>query len=264
MKKTSLLVAAIFLCTYIFAQESTSVNTASDAKVRLGLSFSPVMSWFATSGDAGMVEPDGTRLNIAFGLHTDFKIAGNSQYYFSTGLFLLNTGGTIRHDYFVENDDGTYSLSERTSDFRINYVNIPLTIMLRTQEIGYWRYFGRVGFDAGISTKSTYDYEDVRLSDQVQFNQEDEDSSDLTGLFRFGLRVEAGAEFNIGGTTNLFFTAAYNHGLNNVFTDDYELPTGEVNEGGRLLTDPNSGEPFTEREVKASTNFVTLSIGAYF
>ncbi|MGB6036615.1 MAG: outer membrane beta-barrel protein, partial [Cryomorphaceae bacterium] len=211
------------------------------------------------------VQPDGTRLNIAFGLNTDFRIGDNSQYYFSTGLFLLNTGGTLTHDYFIQNDDGSFSLTERTSDFRINYVNIPVTIMLRTQEIGYTRYFGRVGFDAGVSTKSTYDYEDLRLSDEQTFSSEDDDSSDLTSLFRFGLRVEAGFEYNVGGSTNLFVTAAYNHGLNNVFTDEYELPTGEtVGETERLAIDPNSGEPFLDREVKASTNMFTVTIGAYF
>lgn len=263
MKKTGLLIVAIILSVSAFSQ-SAAGTTELDPKVRLGLSFSPVLSWFSTSGDAGAVSPDGTRLNIAFGLNTDFRIAENSQYYFSTGLFLLNTGGTLTHDYFVKRDDGSFSLSERTSDFRINYINIPVTIMLRTQEIGYMRYFGRVGFDGAVSTKSTFDYEDVRVSDDVKFTQEDEDSSDLTSLFRFGLRVEAGFEYSIGGSTNLYFSAAYNHGLNNVFTDDYKLPTGAATEDGRLLRDPNSGEPFTERRVKASSNFFTLTAGAYF
>ncbi|HKL40740.1 MAG TPA: outer membrane beta-barrel protein, partial [Cryomorphaceae bacterium] len=223
MKKIGLFILAICLYFSGISQDVTG-TTQTDPKFRLGLSFSPVVSWFATSGDAGLVDPDGARINIAFGLNTDFRIGDNSQYYFSTGLFLLNTGGTLTHDYFRQNEDGTFSETERTSDFRVNYVNIPVTIMLRTQEIGYSRYFARVGFDAGVSTKSTYDYEDLRLSDEQTFNFEDEDASDLTSLFRFGLRVEGGFEYNVGGTTNLFFTAAYNHGLNNVFTDDYKLP----------------------------------------
>jgi len=262
MKKIGLFILAICLYSSGISQDVTG-TTQTNSKFRLGLSFSPVVSWFSTSGDAGLVEPDGTRFNIAFGLNTDFRIGENSQYYFSTGLFLLNTGGSLKHDYYIQNDDGSFSLTERTSDFRINYVNIPVTIMLRTQEIGYSRYFARVGFDAGVSTKSTYDYEDLRLSDDQTFSVEDESASDLTSLFRFGLRVEGGFEYNIGGTTNLFFTAAYNHGLNNVFTNDYELPTGESVDG-RLAIDPNSGEPFLDREVKASTNLFTVTVGAYF
>jgi hypothetical protein len=263
MKKIALFILAICLYSSGISQDATG-TTETNPKFRLGLSFAPVVSWFATSGDAGLVEPDGTRFNIAFGLNTDFRIGENSQYYFSTGLFLLNTGGSLTHDYFVE-ENGEFSLTERTSDFRINYVNIPVTIMLRTQEIGYTRYFARVGFDAGVSTKSTYDYEDTRISDGATFPQEDENSSDLTGLFRIGLHVEAGFEYNVGGSTNLFVTAAYNHGLNNVFTDDYELPTGErIGETDRLAIDPNSGEPFVDREVKASTNLFTVTVGAYF
>ena|GEM_PF-1147761 len=258
MKKIALFIVALAAYSTAISQDSSNTSD-SNQKFRLGLSFSPVLSWFATSGDAGLVQPDGTRLNIAFGLNTDFRIGENSQYYFSTGLFLLNTGGSIRHDYFVE-DGGQFVLTERTSDFRVNYVNIPVTIMLRTQEIGYSRYFGRVGFDAGVSTKSTYDYRDTR--DGIDYPQvEDEDSSDLTSLFRFGLRVEAGFEYNIGGSTNLFFTAAYNHGLNNVFSKDYELPKLD---GNNEFIPSDDGSPQTERRVKASTNLFTITAGAYF
>ncbi len=268
MKKIALLSFALFICGLTFGQEQVPQNSmgAPGQKVRLGLAFSPVISWFNTSGDAGLVDPDGPRFNIAFGLNMDFRIAQNSNYYLSTGLFLLNTGGTIRHDYFTENDNGEFFLSERTADFRINYVNIPLTVLLRTNEIGYMRYFGRVGFDSAFNTNSTFDYEDFRSDVNQTIAVEDEDASDFTSLVRFGLRIEAGFEYNIGGTTNLYFSAAYNSGLNNVFSEDYKLPTGaEVDDpSGQLAIDPETGQPFVDRRVKASTNMVVLTVGAYF
>jgi hypothetical protein len=272
MKKIGLFILVLFCTSLAFSQTTTTPAPAPtplpqtapvNQKVRLGLSFSPLLSWFSTSGDAGAVEPDGTRFNIAFGLNTDFRIAQNSNYYFSTGLFLLNTGGTLRHDYFTENDNGEYFKTERTSDFRINYVNIPVTMMLRTNEIGYIRYFGRVGFDAAFNTKSTYDYTDVNLDNPsaADLTVEDEDASDLTSLMRFGLRIEAGFEMQIGGTTNLYFTATYNSGLNNVFSDDYELP--KTNSLGELIPG-EGGEPQTERRVKATTNLFAITAGVYF
>jgi hypothetical protein len=272
MKKISLI-----LFTLCFAVQASAQDTAATApsntyspppqsqKVRLGLSFSPVLSWFSASGDAGTVEPDGMRFNIAFGLNTDFRIGQNSNYYLSTGLFLLNTGGTITHQYFTETAGGDFFLSERTADFRINYVNVPFTVMLRTNEIGYMRYFGRVGFDAAFNTNSTFDYEDFIEDQEQTISVEDEDASDFTALFRAGLHIEAGFEYNIGGTTSIYFSATYNNGLNNVFSDDYRLPTGATEDGSdRLAIDPDTGEPFVERRVKASTNLFMVTVGAYF
>lgn len=246
------------------APGNNSSSSQNGQSVRLGLAFSPVLSWYSASGDAGTIEPDGTRFNVAVGLNVDLRIAQNNNYYFSTGLFLLNTGGTLKHDFFNVVDDQIFR-TERTLDFRTNYVNIPLTVMLRTNEIGYMRYFGRVGFDAGVNTKSTYDFSDVRIDvdENQEFSVEDEDASDLTALFRLGLRFEAGFEYNLGGATNLYATASYNHGLNNVFTDDYRLPQLDENTG-ELLINAETGLPENGRRVKANNNLFMLTVGIYF
>ena len=117
MKKLALLSLAIATSLLVVGQNDTpqtpapapasapaAQNSQSTQKVRLGLAFSPVASWYAASGDAGTIEPDGARFNVSFGLNIDFKIAQNNNYFFSTGLFLLNTGGTLKHDFFNEVD----------------------------------------------------------------------------------------------------------------------------------------------------------------
>ena len=278
MKKIALIVLATISSMLVIAQTETQPpatpattpapapvappQTDQGQKVRLGLSFSPVISWFNASGDAGAVEADGTRFNIAFGLNTDFRIAQNNNYFFSTGIFLLNTGGTINHKYFAESN-GEFVLTDRTADFRINYVNIPLTVLLRTNEIGYIRYFGRVGFDASVNTSSTVDYSDVNLDfpDSPDLTVEDDDASDFTSLFRFGLRIEGGFEYSIGGTTNVYFSAAYNNGLINVFSDDYKLP--KLDDNGQLIL-TEDGSPQTDKKVNATTNLFTITAGIYF
>jgi hypothetical protein len=268
MKNLVALFAFILLGAGAFAQQATDPNVNPDLspRFRMGLGVSPVLSWFNTSGDAGLVEPDGVRFNILFGLHTDFRIGYNSNYYFSTGLFLMNTGGTLRHEYFVENEDGTYSLTEREVQHRLNYVNIPLTIMLRTNQIGYNHYFVRLGFDSGFNIASTYDSDDTRVAGSQQtVTIEDADGSDFAALFRFGLHIELGMEYNIGGNTNLFFGVEYNNGLNSIFSDDYRLPTGQTRpETNELSIDPETGLPFVDQRVKASSNFIALKLGAYF
>jgi hypothetical protein len=123
------------------------------------------------------------------------------------------------------------------------------------------RYFGRVGFDASFNTSSTFDYRDVdAVSEAVIESVEDDDASDFTSLFRFGLRIEGGFEYSIGGTTNLYFSAAYNNGLSNVFSDDYKR--AKLDGAGQLLLS-DDGTPQTDK-VKAATNLFTITAGVYF
>ncbi|MFT5595656.1 MAG: hypothetical protein ACI8QH_000439, partial [Flammeovirgaceae bacterium] len=77
---------------------------------------------------------------------------------------------------------------------------------------------------------------------------------------RFGLRIEGGFEYSIGGTTNLYFSAAYNNGLSNVFSDDYKR--AKLDGAGQLLLS-DDGTPQTDK-VKAATNLFTITAGVYF
>jgi len=222
MKKIALLVPALLLsASVLFAQpaEVTPEGLTKNPGFRMGLSFSPVLSWFAPNGGEKFVDPDGTRLNIAYGLHTDFGLGTSRNYYFSTGLFVLNTGGTLKYAY-QDPDDANFTAA-RTIDYRFNYINIPLTMLLRTNEIGYTVYFARVGVDNGLKIKSVYNSKD-QLPDGSVLSKEDEDSPDYSTVYRAGLQIEGGVEFNLTGTTNLFVSVTWNNGLNNIFSKKAE------------------------------------------
>ena len=45
-----------------------------------------------------------------------------------------------------------YQLKERK--YKINYVNIPLILKMKTKEIGYFTYFGEFGAVLGFKTKT--------------------------------------------------------------------------------------------------------------
>lgn len=264
MKKYALTSYAIFaLIAVTSAQSPTGENT--DPKVRMALSVAPVLSWFNTDGNAEFVKRDGPRFNISYGLHADFGFGSNHNYYFSTGIFQTNIGGTLVHDYYVQDGTG-YLLTTRTTDFRMNYVDIPLTLMLRTNEVGYIRYFGRVGVDMGFNFKSTYDSQDVIKSkpSAETRNLEDESASDWTNLMRFGLHLELGFEFNLTGNTNAVVGLEWNNGLNNLFDKSYKIPTGQMGEDGYLATNPDTGEPYVDRKVKSSIDYLALRVGIYF
>ena len=229
------------------AQDTTLADPPSPAQInnpnpflRMGLSFSPLLSFFSPDGSADVIYGDGARFTIKYGLHVDFRLSANPNYYFSTGLFLLNTGGKMVHPH---NQTVEGIPLERNGTYRLNYINVPATFMLRTNEIGYIRYFGRVGVDLGLNIRASADTQDFetdggsRIEDEVDF-------SDNVNLFRGALHLEAGFEYNVGGTTNLFLSAEWNNGLNNVFHKDYQYYNGS--------------------RVKAVSNFVSLNAGVYF
>lgn len=249
MKKIALLLSTIVLTVSVaYAQptDTTYSGLTKNPKFRMGLSFSGVFSWFATNGSDAFVDPSGSRFNIAYGLHTDFGLGTNRNYYFSTGIFALNTGGTLKYAY--KNESG--EVAERTIDYRFNYVNIPVTMMLRTNEIGYTVYYARVGIDNGLEFKSLYNSKDLYPDGETRA-KEDEDSPDYGTLYRAGLHIEAGAEFNLTGTTNIFIGLEWNNGLNNVFSKDAEgvdpeNPTGDL------------------KRIKGNSNLLKLNVGVYF
>ncbi len=248
MKNIFLSAILVFSCALMgSAQDTTIANPPSPAQLnnpnpllRMGLSFSPLISFFSPDGSASVIYGDGARFTIKYGLHIDMRLSANPNYYFSTGVFLLNTGGKMNHTYYeVENIP-----IERNGTYRLNYVNLPATFMLRTNEIGYIRYFGRVGVDLGLNIRATVDTEDF-VTDGGTTIMDEVDFSDNVNLFRGALHLEAGFEYNVGGTTNLFLSLEWNNGLNNVFHKDYRYGTD------------NS-------RVKAVSNFVSLNAGVYF
>ena len=261
MKKIALIIALIAI-TIGTAHSQDSLSTPAQntsQKLRMGLSISPLLSWFATDGDAGRVATDGVRFNIKYGLHIDSRLGANPNYYFSTGIFVMNTGGKLDHQYFNVNSSGDTLLTDRNVSYRFNYVNIPITMMLRTNEIGYITYFARVGFDAGFNIKATMDFDD-RFADGEVKSVVDADAADFAGLFRAGLHIEGGIEYNFSGNSRFMISLEYNGGLNNIFSSDYKLPV--VDSDGDLVIE--DGNVKTDQRVKGSSNIVMLNLGVYF
>jgi len=108
-------------------------------------------------------------------------------------------------------DNSAYLLLERT--YRINYIHIPIGLKMRTKEVGYFVYYGQFGANIGIKTKA-------RVKDQILTNNNAAEISDLIlndGIqpIKLSLNVGIGAEYNLSGSTSMFFGASYNHGFSN-------------------------------------------------
>ncbi|MEX2595531.1 MAG: hypothetical protein WEC59_01280, partial [Salibacteraceae bacterium] len=153
-----------------------------------------------------------------------------------------------------------YGKLERT--YRLQYLNVPLLLKMRTNEIGYMTYFGAIGFDLGIRTRAfannRYEWK------QDNFIQEEKDLNIQReiSLFRLAINLTVGGEFNLSGNTNAYVGIGWHNTFTNMFQNS---PTN------RILKPDSDGNPALEnglavlgKNKKAVTNYVSVDLGIFF
>lgn len=210
---------------------------AQDKSVRLGIKVSPNMGFIRS--DVKELKADGTRIGYTFGLMADFMLGTNQNYAFSTGLYLNNVGGKFKSDisYTLDNAVRTGVLSTELSS---QYVEVPVTIKLLTNEIGYMKYFGQLGFGAAFNVADKATTTVPSGSGLVALDKED--YKDNIALFKASLIVGLGMEYNFSGATTLMVGVNYNNGFTNLFQD---VKVGE-------------------KDAKAKQHYLELNLGMFF
>lgn len=224
----------VFAILCLLAFTAASVH-AQDRSVRFGIKAAPNLGFIKP--DTKELKNDGTSLGYTFGLMCDFMIGSTENYAFSTGLFLNKIGGKYTFPFGDKN---------LRTESRYQYIELPLTLKLKTNEIGYMTYFGQIGFGAGfnIAAKSNLDVPDAK-GDIVHMT--DENILDKTNLFKASLIVGAGMEFNFSGNTSAMVGLTYNNGFTNILKDQ-KVPDSSGN----------------EKALKAKQHYFELSLGVFF
>ncbi len=243
MKKALAPLAALLLAPALLTAQD-------DVGVRFGLKLSPNTAWVRP--DTRGLKSDGNTVGYTFGLMADFPVGASGNYYFSTGLNLNRIGGTYVLDYkYVEGPNEPERTRPLATDVRLTYLEVPLTIKMMTNEIGYMRYFGQVGVGAAFNIRAKGDItQPVLHADGVYLSEfktvEDEDLQSRTNFFKASLIVGAGLEYNFSGNTSLMAGVQYNGGFINMLQDV------EVNVDGSM------------KKAKALANYIELTIGVFF
>lgn len=180
MKKQLLVWAALLLATGALANLKAQ-------NVRLGLSVTPGISWMKFDDGQGNTEGY-NKIGVNYGLTVDLGFA--DRYALSTGIFAEHGGA--KGDTLV-------------GDVKLTYVNIPLTLKLKTNQFGKFTPYGQVGFTPGIA---------------VQRKVDDIDAKDGYGLFNLSLTVNAGTEFEIADKTSAFAAFHIDNGLLDIGKDN--------------------------------------------
>ncbi|NND77151.1 MAG: PorT family protein [Flavobacteriales bacterium] len=247
MKKYFGLLLFIGIFTSTYAQDSQ--------KVRFGFAASPIISWLQPDGK--YLEKEATRLGFQYGVISDIRIGDNDKYAFSTGILVDNIGGSVLDDHFHNGDTLITEFGDVKTTYKFQYLTFPLSLKLKTNEIGYLTYYGQFGLDVGFNLKARRDVEGTLGG--VAYVDEDIDVIDGIVPVRTALRVAVGGEYNISGSTNLMVGLAWNNGLTNVL-DFNELD--EDPDGKPIFAD--NGVLKQGKKLKAVNNYFSLNLAVFF
>lgn len=181
---------------------------AQDNKVTGGLYVSPIFGWLKP--DSKVVEKDGSRFGFGFGIPIDINFSKN--FAFSTGVSFENLGGGLKYidtiPVFNTVDTDFVNLPKNTVvDYRIQYLEIPLSLKGKTNEIGYLTYFIKAGITPGFRFKAK--------GDITVNNGKDNDIKDEVKAFNMGYHISGGFEYSLGGSTKLLVEVVFTNGLSN-------------------------------------------------
>lgn len=203
MKKT-LLVLFLFIAVNSFAQDAS--------QIRLGLTAHPTFGFLKIENGKG----NGLSTGFTYGLMSDFEFAEN--YCFGTGLTITSINGTgsllnYQPYHAGVNGDAAYDVK-----FKMQYLQIPLTVKLKTDEVDEIKWFGQFGLttDFRISARQDVEQNNNQLADHVS-------ATDRTKFFRAGMIIGGGAEYRLSGKTSLVGGLTYNNGLTNIAAKGQEV-----------------------------------------
>lgn len=207
------------------------IGQAQDEGFRLGIKFAPNFHWMRS--DSKELSGDGSNLGYSFGLLTEFPIGDRGTYYFSSGLLLNHIGGRFAAD-FSQDLEGVTTRVVSEQDVRMNYLEIPVTLKLRAVNDNPITFYGQVGMSTSLCLRARSEFtSSTTVSGTTTTISDEDDVLDDVTLFRFGMVVGAGVEYETEAVT-LFGGLTFNNAFSNVLDKDAKRLVNE-NSKSRLF-----------------------------
>lgn len=271
MKNLLLIVCLLALATDLFAQDP-AVGPKMRKKFKIGFNLSPAVDFFQPNTEG--VDLDKAKAKFGYGMMGEYAFTNNYAIGFGLehkmGGASLDFGADADARYISQSDKNEYRLLTRT--YRYDYVNLPITLKLMTNEIGYFTYFGQFGADISILASSKAKDERQLVTDTstvagvVSEIYGDAAETDFVGRYNQSmfinvkLRIGAGFEWNFSGNTSLVASISYHNGFIDLMKDSDADKI--ANDEGLFKYDENRNVvPF---EMNANLHHVALNVGILF
>ena len=194
---------------------------------------------------------DGTTVAFGYGIMGDYYFKSN--YGISAEIMLSNIKSKFKvTEPLAFNSAMSDTVNDLRYEYNIQYLDIPLTMKIRTKEIGDMTYFGQFGVSMGFALNAKTSIVSTGLpksiSDQepteYRVNGAEGDAftvnnfDDKVFLFRLPLIIGGGVEYKMAGSTSLQISVR----IANAFTDMF----------------------VKDKTAIAKNNYVALSVGVLF
>lgn len=209
MKRISTILILSLLSFGAWAQNSSLTNYG----FRLGLTATPTFGWIKPEQG----KTDGVALGFSYGLIGDFNFAPN--YSFSTALTITTVNGKsteVDPSNIIgptPNVVGAGTPVAYDLKYKLQYVDLPLTIKLKTVKEDGKRWYGQFGLSNSFLLNAKQD----AVGGGAKLNNEKID--DYTKFYRAGLIIGGGGEFDVSGNTSIVAGLTFNNGFTNIVTD---------------------------------------------
>lgn len=286
MKKILLIVSStLLLANTIISQDE------ADKTFRFGLRVSPTPTWLR-SGEPKLMESAGAKFGFGFGLQAEFRInstasfvtgiggdflGGKQTYKNGQGYILTKDGGYTKSSstQFGQSPTGLYSSNNNGDQFyeiksrnvKTSYVTIPILLKLMTKDISGFKYYGVFGGNIAIQTKFRATDEITALNYNITNNTyETGGTTTITDMkptgdlipINVGLNVGLGAEYNLSGSTSVFFGISYLRGFINQYQGTSDIMVDKIKDNINAGTQPPKSKQ------SAYSDGVQLNLGILF
>ena len=225
-----------------------------ERKVALAFTVSPSLSWMETTNDG--YENDGTSMGIKYGLLIDFRLFGVDNYALTSGFTMNHINGKLSEPTYFTNSNGTLSSARASAKYKMTYIDVPLAIRLKTNEIGYNVFYGVFGSELGFNISAKRQYTDSYSGGTLP-EKTDDVSSDVN-LFRTSLVFGAGIQRNISGNAYYRIGLTYHNGLTDILKGKAYVVDSNNN------TEIVNNAPVEDRDISTKLKFIELNLAILF
>ena len=180
-------------------------------KTKFSVHVDPQFAWFGSDDES--VEPTGSIFDLQFGLQMDRYFEQN--YAFHIGIGINNLGGNLFYTdstSFVSKGDTSFILPGTSMKHNLQYLDIPLGLKFKTEELGYATFFLQLGFNPMININASATTTDGSF--------DDENIRENIHVFNLGYHAGIGVEYRLGGSTAAIGGLRWTSGLTDVTNND--------------------------------------------
>ena len=252
MRKLLLIGLIISSSAKLFAQEA-DVETKT---LRLGFRAQPIFSWMHI--ETRNLKNNGVSVGGKFGILIDKSFGKNKNYAFGTGIdFVMVAGSALTSDslYKINIEPvGLDTVRLNSRKYKLQYLDIPLTLKLKTNPIGDFVYFVQLGGTIGVNISAKSEDNGYSQLKNAQFTETVKLKTGLGSgsevkLVRAEVSLGIGAEWSIISNLGLMMGVSYHKGLMNVF-----------NGKNQNIKENVTGKTLNPISQSASLNYVSLNL----